>query len=117
MGAHAACAKGGAPTSAQVKEILDVATQLIERANATYQAVKLPCGSRALSFAVEAGLPPQMAYTAAETSRYTGVPLQTLYYERNAGRLAFVIPKGNSRGALIRVDEVDRWMEGNVDER
>lgn len=71
-------------------------------------------GSRALAMAVEAGLPPQMAYSVAETSSYTGIPRSTLYREHDEGRIAFLVPRGNERGAMIRVEEVDRWMEENV---
>lgn len=71
-------------------------------------------GSRALAMAVEAGLDPQMAYTVAETARYSGIPRTTLYAEHEAGRLAFVIPRGQERGAVIRVEELDRWMEENT---
>ncbi len=68
------------------------------------------CGSEALGYAVAAGLPPQMAYTVKETSKYTGVSVSQLYCERNEGRMRFMLPEGNSRGALISVKEVDRWM-------
>ena len=68
-------------------------------------------GSRCLAMAVETGLPPQMAYTVAETARYTGVSRSALYAEHEAGRLAFVAPRGAERGAVIRVEEMDRWME------
>ena len=99
--------------ASSVAEMLDMARELIERANETYHAVQLPCGSRALAFAVEAGLPPQMAYTVAETSKYSGVDTKTLYEERNAGRLRMVLPRGNSKGNRITVDEMDRWMQEN----
>ena len=36
-----------------VRELLDTAQQLIAKANETYQTVALPCGSRALAFAIE----------------------------------------------------------------
>lgn len=104
-------------TSAQpssLSELLDVAQRLIEKANETYHAVSLPCGSRALAFAVEAGLRPQMAYSVAETARYSGIDAKTLYEERSAGRLRMVLPKGNSKGNRITVDEMDRWMEENA---
>ena len=71
-------------------------------------------GSRCLAMAVEAGLPPQMAYTVAETARYTGISRSALYAEHDAGRLAFVVPRGQERGAVIRVEEMDRWMEESV---
>ena len=71
-------------------------------------------GSRCLAWAVEAGLPPQMAYTVAETARYTGLAKSTLYDEINAGRLASVLPRGSEKGRVIRVEEMDRWMEENT---
>lgn len=72
-----------------------------------------PCGSRSLSFAVEAGLPPARAYTVAETARYSGIDERTLRNEHEAGRLRFVMPNGTARGYRISVDEIDRWMEEN----
>ena len=42
-----------------------------------------------------------------------GVDVNTLYHEHDAGRLDFIIPKGKSRGARIKVDEVDRWLNEN----
>lgn len=94
--------------------MLDVAKLLIETANSTYHAVSLPCGSRALAFAVESGLKPQMAYTVADTARYSGIDDKTLYRERDAGRLRMVIPRGSEKGYRITVDEMDRWMEENA---
>ena len=73
----------------------------------------MPCGSRALAFAMQAGLPPRMTYNVADTARYIGVDVNTLYHEHDAGRLDFIIPKGKSRGARIKVDEVDRWLNEN----
>ena len=102
-----------APCPSQVAEMLDVAKKLIEHANSAYKTVRLPCGSKSLAFAVEAGLPPQMAYTVQEAARFTGVDVQTLYREHTAGRIRFVLPKGNVKGNRIRVDELDRWMEEN----
>ena len=102
------------PTPAQVVDLLTTAQQLISVANATYSTVKLPCGSRALAFAVEAGLPPKMAYTIDETAKYSGLDRKTLYTEHEAGRIRFVLPKGNVRGNRIAVDEMDRWMEENA---
>lgn len=71
-------------------------------------------GSPALAMAVEAGLDPQMAYTVADTARYTGIDKQTFYREHDAGRIAWIVPKGCDRGARISVYEVDRWMEESV---
>lgn len=71
-------------------------------------------GSRCLAWAVEAGLPPQMAYTVADTARYTGISKSAIYDEINSGRLASVLPRGSERGRVIRVEEMDRWMEENT---
>lgn len=72
-----------------------------------------PCGSRALSFAMQAGLPPRMTYTVSDTAKYTGLDVKTLYEEHDAGRLSFIMPKDKQRGYRVRVDEVDRWMLEN----
>lgn len=71
-------------------------------------------GSEALAMAVEAGLPPQMAYSVEQTSRYAGIPKSTLYAEHDAERLEFVCPKDKQKGYLVRVEEVDRWMKENA---
>lgn len=71
-------------------------------------------GSQALAFAVEAGLRPQAYYTVAEVAMFTGVPRATLYREHSEGRLFWKCPKGSSKGALVSVREVDRWMEENA---
>lgn len=72
-------------------------------------------GSPALAMAVEAGLAPQMAYTVADTARYTGIDRQTFYREHDAGRIEWIVPNGQEKGARISVYEVDRWMEENVE--
>ena len=71
-------------------------------------------GSAALAMAVEAGFPPQMTYTVKDAAAFTGIDRQTLYRERDAGRIAFIVPKGSERGARISVAEIDRWMEENA---
>lgn len=71
-------------------------------------------GSRCLAWAVKAGLPPQMAYTVAQTARYTGLSKSAIYDEINSGRLASVLPRGSEKGRVIRVEEMDRWMEENT---
>lgn len=98
-------------TSPKVAQLLDAARELIDAANETYSSVRLPCGSRALAFAVEAGLPPQMTYTIEETSLYTGVSRRDLTIERDAGRLRFMKVHEGSRSFRIAVDDVDRWLE------
>lgn len=101
--------------NADVCELLDVAKRLIDKANAECRSVALPCGSRALAFAIAAGLPPQMAYTVEQTSMYTGVGEKVLRSEEKAGRLHFTMPETRVKGAVVLVDEVDRWMEaGNA---
>lgn len=87
--------------------------ELVARTRKRMAENPFPCGSRALAFAMQAGLPPRMAYTVAETAKYTGLDVNTLYYERDAGRLEFMLPEGKSRGMRIKVDEVDRWMNEN----
>lgn len=103
-----------APTPTQIDEMLDAAQKLISAANREYRSVKLPCGSRALAFAVEAGFGLKMAYTVHETARYSGIDVKTLYEESKAGRLRMILPKGSNKGMRIAVDEMDRWMEENT---
>lgn len=96
-----------------VAEMLDTARTLIDAANAEYRSVKLPCGSRALAFAVEYGLKPRMSYTIAEAGSFTGIGDQTLRREHEAGRIRFIMPRGQSKGYRVAVDELDRWMSEN----
>lgn len=67
--------------------------------------------STALCFALAAGLKPQMSYTVADTSRYLGIPLTTLYDEIRAGRLRAFMPAGKKRGMKVMVTAVDEWLE------
>lgn len=71
-------------------------------------------GSPALAMAVEAGFKPQMTYTVKDAAAFTGIDRQTFYRERDAGRIAFLVPSGSERGARISVAEIDRWMEESV---
>lgn len=87
--------------------------ELVAKTRKRMEENPFPCGSRALAFAVQAGLPPRMAYTVSDTAKYTGLDVGTLYYEHDAGRLEFMTPAGKSRGARIKVEEVDRWMNEN----
>lgn len=98
---------------AVAKFMVDVKDSMKALEQALAAQKPLPCGSRLLSFAIESGLPPQMAYSVTETAKYTGIKFQTLYGEINAGRLHTIIPKGNERGALISVDEMERWVQEN----
>lgn len=67
--------------------------------------------STALCFALAAGLKPQMSYTVADTSRYLGIPLKTLYDEIHAGRLRAFMPAGKKRGMKVMVTAVDEWLQ------
>lgn len=72
-----------------------------------------PAGSRALQFAVEAGLRKKAFYSVKDTARYLGVSREVLDAEHAAGRIRYMLPRCNERGAYIHVDEVDRWIEAN----
>lgn len=74
----------------------------------------LRCGSEAMAVAVEAGFPPRMAYSVKEVSEFTGISRSQLYKEHDAGRLRWVIPAGSTKGAVISVAEIDRWMAENM---
>ncbi len=67
--------------------------------------------STALCFALAVGLKPQMSYTVADTSRYLGIPLTTLYDEIHAGRLKAFMPAGKKRGMKVTVTAVDEWLQ------
>lgn len=71
-------------------------------------------GSRSLNAAVLAGLPPQLAYTIAQTSKYSGIPGSMLRAEHKAGALKFIKPAGQERGYIITCDEMDRWLADSV---
>ena len=66
--------------------------------------------SDAVDFAAAEGLPRKMAYTVAETARFTGVSKYALYREIEAGRLHPILRRGQKRGWMVRAEEVDRWM-------
>lgn len=97
------------PIDAYLMQVEELGRELRRRLS----EAPFPCGSRSLSFAVEAGLLPARAYTVAETARYSGIDERTLRNEHEAGRLRFVMPNGTARGYRISVDEMDRWMEEN----
>lgn len=102
-------------TEVTAKNPLDALCEQLQEAVDTFKKrvaeAPYPCGSRALAFAVESGLPPQMAYTVKQTADYTGVDYQQLRKEIQAGRLRAKLPTGNLKGARIEVDEVDRWLD------
>jgi excisionase family DNA binding protein len=95
-------------------ELVSTIQQGVDRYRRRMEEDPYPCGSRALAFAQAAGLPVRMAYTVADTARYTGVSAHTLREEHEAGRLAFVMSPGAERGSLVPVAAVDAWMDENA---
>lgn len=67
-------------------------------------------GSRSLNAAVLAGFRPQLAYTIAQTAKYSGIPGSMLRTEHKAGALKFIKPAGQERGYMITCEEMDRWL-------
>lgn len=94
-------------------QLIDELDEVIAKFKKRMAEQPMPCGSRALAFAMQAGLPPRMTYNVSDTAKYLGVDVKTLREEHKAGRLAFIIPVGQERGARIKVDEVDRWLAEN----
>lgn len=94
-------------------QLIDELDEVIANFKKRMAEQPMPCGSRALAFAMQAGLPPRMTYNVSDTAKYLGVDVKTLREEHKAGRLAFIIPVGQERGARIKVDEVDRWLAEN----
>lgn len=94
-------------------QLMDELDEVIANFKRRMAEQPMPCGSRALAFAMQAGLPPRMTYNVSDTAKYLGVDVKTLREEHKAGRLAFIIPVGQERGARIKVDEVDRWLAEN----
>lgn len=99
-------------TKSPYEEFMEGLQELVDRFGSRMK--EWPVGSRSLSFAVAAGLPVKQTYTVVETARYTGLSLRTLYDEHKAGRLKFTLPAGNEKGAVIDVEEMDRWMRENA---
>ena len=97
------------PTELLIEELDEVISNFKRRV----AEQPMPCGSRALAFAMQAGLPPRMAYTVPQTAMYTGVSKETLKAEAEAGRIAFFKPNGKERYSMVKVDEVDRWLNEN----
>ena len=91
--------------------MLDAARSLIDAAERGFKSVRLPCGSRALAFAVESGLEPRMCYRVPVVAGFLGMPADALYAEIHAGRLRAFKAGGQKRGWLVKVDEIDRWLE------
>lgn len=94
-------------------QLIDELDEVIANFRKRMAEQPMPCGSRALAFAMQAGLPPRMTYNVSDTAKYLGIDVKTLREEHKAGRLAFIIPVGQERGARIKVDEVDRWLDEN----
>lgn len=103
--------KAAPAAKADATALLDAARSLIDAAEVKFKAVKLPCGSRALAFAVESGLKPRMCYSVPATARFMGISDDDLYGEIAAGRLRAFKPGGKQRGWMLKVDEIDRWLE------
>lgn len=51
-------------------------------------------------------------YTVAEVAEMTGIPRRTIYDAMSAGRLAYVVPNGGTRGRRVRERDVAEWLEG-----
>lgn len=94
-------------------QLIDELNEVIANFRKRMAEQPMPCGSRALAFAMQAGLPPRMTYNVSDTAKYMGIDVKILYEEHDAGRMAFIMPKGKSRGYRIKVDEVDRWLDEN----
>lgn len=88
--------------------------ELVEEYRRKLEEIPEPAGSRTLAFAVAAGLPVRMAYTLTEAAKITGISTDTLRAEHEAGRLAFIIPRDQSRYYRVKTDELDRWMKENT---
>ena len=73
--------------------------------------------SAALEAAMRAGFPPKMTYTVGETARFTGISEDSIRRENAVGRLKFIIPEGATRGAVIRTEEIDRWIDEKLSEK
>lgn len=69
-----------------------------------------PTGSRALAYAVEAGFPPQMAYSFRDAAAISGVPEKALRDAAARGDLRTFMPEGRDRGALVLCDSLDDYM-------
>lgn len=66
----------------------------------------------AREMAVASGLPPRVAYSLHQTADYVGVSYRTVLDEVRAGRLRTLPrPTGGLRGARVRPEDVDEWMD------
>ena len=66
----------------------------------------------AREMAEAAGLPPRLAYSLRQTAGYTGVSYATVLEEARAGRLRTMPrPTRGLRGAKVRPEDVDEWIE------
>lgn len=66
----------------------------------------------AREMAAVAGLPPRLAYSLHQTADYTGVSYATVLEEARSGRLRTMPrPTGGLRGAKVRPEDVDEWIE------
>lgn len=97
-----------------VRELTDSLHRLVDEFAERIGESPYALGSPALAFAVEAGLPPRMAYSVSETARYTGFDVISIRNEMKAGRLRAIMPNGQSKGYRIPVKEVDRWIAAQL---
>lgn len=68
--------------------------------------------SPTLAFAKELGYPPKMAFRISELAEISGVTVNTLYNEVQAGRLRAMVPEGRKRGMRVTYKDFDEWIEG-----
>lgn len=95
----------------ELRELCGEVQGALDRLTTALDKWPAPAASSALRFAVEAGLPKKMFYSVEDTARYLGVSREVLDAEHKAGRLRYVMPKCNVRGACISVADVDGWIE------
>ena len=88
----------------------------IEKLRRQLEDLEPYCGSEALNVRRPGWLPAADGLLGhRDRPDTTGVSPSTLYAENKAGRLPFKTI--GSRNALIRVVDVDKWMEGRSDGR
>lgn len=99
-------------TSDELAVLAKEAFGSMDRLRSAFAECGQAASSRALTFALAAGLPPQATYSVNETATYLGVDRAVLYQEIRAGRLRALSLDG--RNKRLSCDEVDRWLEENT---
>lgn len=99
-------------TSDELAVLAKDAFDAIDRLRDAYEECRMAGQSRALSFALAAGLPPQATYNVSETAKYLGLDRSTISRELRSGRLRKITHDGLA--PRISCDEVDRWMRENA---